>query len=234
MPRSCSQIRPHRCGELHLVQAKLRRAGVDFEYCAYGLRVPLPVGSPTIHLVNNYPLPWQRRYADCDYVACDPTVSRGLVTGTPMIWEDALFSGTPALWNDVRDAGIRVGWAQSAWSSPGDVRGLVTFARSDDPIDVLELEAVEHRLRWLVSLLHAVLSRRYLPAICPESEVRLTERERTVLRMCAAGLRGAAIAWELRVSERTVLFHMGNACRKLGAPTRASAVATAALLGFLW
>ncbi|PLY39491.1 hypothetical protein CSZ94_26120 [Janthinobacterium sp. ROICE36] len=41
---------------------------LGFEYCAYGLRMPYPVSGPKTMLLNNYPAPWQARYASENYL----------------------------------------------------------------------------------------------------------------------------------------------------------------------
>lgn len=47
-------------GVFSVVEEVARELG--FEYCAYGLRVPLPVSNPRTHLRSNYPEAWRRRY----------------------------------------------------------------------------------------------------------------------------------------------------------------------------
>ncbi len=61
----------------------------------------------------------------------------------------------------------------------------------------------------------------------------LTERERSVLRLVAAGLANKQIARSLSISERTVKFHVTSILRKLEADNRAQAVAVATQRGLL-
>jgi DNA-binding NarL/FixJ family response regulator len=61
----------------------------------------------------------------------------------------------------------------------------------------------------------------------------LTAREREVLELVASGLSNRAIGEELGVSEHTVKFHVRSLLDKLGADTRADAVARAARRGLL-
>jgi len=55
----------------------------------------------------------------------------------------------------------------------------------------------------------------------------LSTREKEVLRFLSDGLKNAAIANKLNISEATVRFHVSNILRKLGAANRAQAVAIA-------
>jgi DNA-binding NarL/FixJ family response regulator len=61
----------------------------------------------------------------------------------------------------------------------------------------------------------------------------LSARERSVVRLVAAGLSNRQIAQTLAISERTVKFHVTAILNKLGADNRAQAVALAAERGLL-
>jgi PAS domain S-box-containing protein len=59
----------------------------------------------------------------------------------------------------------------------------------------------------------------------------LTRREREVLTLLAAGLRGREVAERLILSPETIKSHVQNALAKLGRRTRAGGVATALITG---
>lgn len=61
----------------------------------------------------------------------------------------------------------------------------------------------------------------------------LTDRQRAVLRLIAAGLSNKQIARSLAISERTVKFHVTSILGKLQVENRAQAVATAVQRGLL-
>lgn len=61
----------------------------------------------------------------------------------------------------------------------------------------------------------------------------LTMREREVLQLIAQGLPNKSIAVELQISEHTVKFHVGSILGKLGASSRAEALARAARAGLI-
>jgi DNA-binding NarL/FixJ family response regulator len=62
---------------------------------------------------------------------------------------------------------------------------------------------------------------------------RLTERELEILRHVAAGHRNREIADELRISIKTVEFHLSNITMKLGVRSRTEAAVQATLKGML-
>jgi DNA-binding NarL/FixJ family response regulator len=69
--------------------------------------------------------------------------------------------------------------------------------------------------------------------IVQQGRGRLTEREREVLTLVAAGISNKGIARELHVSPNTVKFHIAAILEKLDAASRAEAVVAALRRGEL-
>jgi DNA-binding NarL/FixJ family response regulator len=94
--------------------------------------------------------------------------------------------------------------------------------------------AIEAAARGLVAFPEA-LSERLLgePAAVEEPLEPLTGREREVLELLSRGLPNKLIARELGISEHTVKFHVSSVFVKLGASSRAEAVALGARLGLI-
>lgn len=65
-------------------------------------------------------------------------------------------------------------------------------------------------------------------------EGNLTKREHDILQLIASGMSSKEIARHLGISIGGVNFHILNAMKKLGASTRAHAVARAIYLGMLF
>lgn len=72
-----------------------------------------------------------------------------------------------------------------------------------------------------------------LDALRAPRHLRITEREREILRLLADGLSNKAIGTRLGIAERTVKFHVGEILGRLGASNRAQAVAIAQQRGLL-
>jgi DNA-binding NarL/FixJ family response regulator len=67
----------------------------------------------------------------------------------------------------------------------------------------------------------------------PGRHSELSDRERSVLRLVAAGMSNKQIARSLTITERTVKFHVTSILNKLGVDNRAQAVAVALERGLL-
>ena len=101
-----------------------------------------------------------------------------------------------------------------------------------------ELAAAARRLAAGESILHPASATDLLQQLRHDSDAapspeRLTLREAEVLQAVSAGLTNKAIALKLGVSEHTVKFHMSAAMGKLGAASRAEAVALAIQRGLI-
>ena len=196
---------------------------LGFEHCAYGSREPLPITPPRTLLLNSYEHGWQHRYVQAGYLHIDPVVAHGVTHATPVVWSDALFRRCPQMWEEARSFELAVGWSQSSFDSRGNA-GLLSLSRSHEPLGPTELREKDPALRWLVNVAHLALSAALLNSQEPTSAA-LTEREDEVLRWTADGKTSPEIAEILCVSVNTVNFHVKHALAKLGAATKASAVA---------
>jgi len=101
-----------------------------------------------------------------------------------------------------------------------------------------ELAEATRRLAAGESILHPATTTALLQQLRHESPYppppeRLTPREAEVLQAVSAGLTNKAIALKLGVSEHTVKFHLSAAMSKLGAASRAEAVALAIQRGLI-
>ncbi|MDP9325612.1 MAG: response regulator transcription factor [Candidatus Dormibacteraeota bacterium] len=148
------------------------------------------------------------------------------------------------------DAGLTAIEALSADRHPVPVLALLDGASTEDALmagayGVLPAGVDEARIAAALQVLGqglAVLGREELRRmVAPEpptgaGEVpveRLTSRESEVLQLLALGLTNAEIAARLRISAHTAKFHVGAVLGKLGARSRADAVARAARLGWI-
>jgi DNA-binding CsgD family transcriptional regulator len=205
---------------------------LGFDFCAYGLRAPLPLANPKMILLNNYPAEWRALYEQKKYIHIDPSVLHGRRSRTPVVWSDKLFAETPELWNEAKSFGLRVGWAQSTINVSG-VAGMLTLARPQETLREPELQIIETRLRWLAQVSHTAMSQALGQKLGLGTQNRLTDREIEVLKWTADGKTSSEISTILSISDHTVNFHVKNAISKLGVTNKTAAVVQAAVLGML-
>jgi DNA-binding CsgD family transcriptional regulator len=206
---------------------------LGFEHCAYGIRIPIPVTKPKILMFNNYPAQWRERYMAADYIRTDPTVRHGKHSREPLVWDDKVFEQTPELWEEARSYGLSHGWAQSSLDSFG-IGGMLTLARSHEPLSGPELRRQEQKMRWLVNIAHLSFSSAINARHSSEHGDLLTERELEVLKWSADGKSAHEISIILSLSKNTVDFHIKNAIAKLHAPNKTAAVVRAVMRGLLY
>lgn len=220
-------------GDAHAVfhQVELAANKLGFDRLAYGFQPAYPLTNRHITVISNYPLAWQRRYAEAGYLHIDPTVAHGRRSTTPLVWSDAVFASTPTLWAEAQAHGLRVGWAQSCLDDVGSA-GMLTLCREHPPLSEAELDAHESHLRWLVQVAHHAFSKVFVQQSAGLLHA-LTAREREVLQWAADGKSSQDIAEILTVSKSAVDFHIKNAMHKLQTSNKTAAVARAVLLGML-
>lgn len=205
---------------------------LDFEYCAFGMHLPLPISKPKVFMMNNYREAWQQRYQQQNYWAIDPTVAHGKRSVLPLCWSENIFANCRPFWEEANAHGLRAGWAQSCHDAKG-VGGLLTLARSDDDLSSKELEKNSLKMSWLAQTAHESMARIILPKLLPELPIDLSVREIEVLRWTADGKTSGDISAIIGISERTVNFHLNNVMVKLGVYNKTAAAVKAAMLGLL-
>jgi LuxR family transcriptional regulator, quorum-sensing system regulator SolR len=205
---------------------------LGFDHCSYGIRSPLPISDPKIMVFDNYNEYWRMRYNQMNYFTVDPTVKHGMSSLLPLVWSDGVFAQARNFWEDARGQGLCHGWAQPC-RDPAGTTGMLSVARSHEPLTEQELQDKVPRLVWITQVLHVKMTELTVNKLLPDREVRLSGREREIIRWTAEGKSAGEIAEILRLSERTVNFHIGNVVHKLNAANKTAAAVRASMLGLL-
>jgi LuxR family transcriptional regulator, activator of conjugal transfer of Ti plasmids len=209
-----------------------RRLG--FRWFAYlHLTLDLPI------LVSSYPSSWTSRYFDLRYQQLDPVVGRARLEHDLFCWASS--ASVPAgtseqrrFFEEAMTFGIRSGITMPIRAGFG--RTAAFTLATDEPTTLTERIVSESRdLVQLAGLyfhthLTIKLKRRSAPRV---TENILTQRERQCLAWAAHGKTAADIAVLIGIAPRTVVFHLENARRKLGAASIAQGVAEALRRGLL-
>ena len=204
---------------------------LGFEFCSFGVRAPAMDATPRELWSTTYPAHWTTRYFGNNYLAIDPVVQHARRHTTPFVWSDVSFEDQRPFWEEARASGARYGWALGMHGRHGET-GLVSLARSAEPLSQAELADVDAKLVWLSCLSHEIINTLFVREVLPPLPT-LSERERDVLRWTAMGKTCEEIGVILGIATRTVTFHVTSLLAKLDAVNKTHAVAKAAMLKLL-
>lgn len=170
---------------------------------------------------------WLRRYQEAGHAVNDPVMKHVCKSTLPVFWDDA-GRAEPGniVFGEARDHGLAHGVTVTV-SVPGGQRALMSFSARQRPKEtgtqrlmvagLVQLSA--HYVHEAVRIVENARHAETLPA--------LTVRERDCLQWAAIGKTSWEMAQILKISERTVVFHLTNAASKLGAVNRRQAVVRA-------
>jgi DNA-binding CsgD family transcriptional regulator len=179
---------------------------------------------------------WGQRYSQANYAAIDPVLGACSRSIVPLVWhrQPAPPERATALFmDDARQHGLGTGMTCSIIGSRGELAFLSLTTADDRQRERRTVERHVSQGCMLMSYVHEGLRRLDSAQRAPAPAIRLSAREREVLTWVGAGKTSWEIARILGLSERTAIFHVDNAMKKLATRTRSQAVARAVALGLI-
>jgi LuxR family transcriptional regulator, quorum-sensing system regulator BjaR1 len=213
---------------IQLFEAEIKACGFH-AYIMAGLPSP-GTSLSDLTVANGWPPEWFDIYTRENFSAMDPVPKFGASTVQPFEWSEARYdkeSNRAAHLVMTRATEFRLmqGYCIPLhYDGGGAVISMATEQLNIDPVAKSALQLIgvyaHNRIRSLGR---------------PNQQKRdgLTAREREVLRWVADGKTSWEVSVILRISERTVKFHLIQASRKLNAVNRTSAVAKALARGLI-
>jgi DNA-binding CsgD family transcriptional regulator len=190
-------------------------------------------GATPVHSVNiNFPREWVSEYMSKNFLQEDSVVLENFRSFAVQTWsiarkrryrkKEITFLGL--------DFGLRECCTHGAGPMAGGSHGsMFCFAGRSmqcTPRDQAVLEV-------LAPHLHMVLSEIHRKTLHTNKSMILSSREKEVIEWLQQGKSSWEISSILKISERTVNFHVGNILRKLDVVNRAQAIAVAARFGLI-
>ncbi|MCK1479467.1 autoinducer binding domain-containing protein [Bradyrhizobium sp. 197] len=208
---------------------------LGFQQFAY-----LCLSGDTPTLISSYPKSWTSRYFHLEYQQLDPVIIRARVERDLFSWggEARAPSGSRAqrqFFDEAATFGIRSGITVPIRGGFGRMAAF-TLATNDREIDLEHLVGEWSDVVHQAGLyFHAHVAARLGAPFPTEQDhgAKLTQRERQCLAWTAQGKTVASIAVLVAIAPRTVVFHLENARRKLGAASIAQCIAIALRRGLL-
>jgi LuxR family transcriptional regulator, quorum-sensing system regulator SolR len=205
--------------------------GLDRFVCA----AVLPIDTdplPETRAIGTMPEAWQREYAVMKYWTVDPVMRQVIASQEPVHWAPLMKEATDAervVFERARFFGAVDGVTVGVVGVKG-LRSVVTFAARTPLNPTLGDRAL---LRHIAIAVH----HRWSAIVPSEGELEaarrldISTREMECLILLREGKTNPQIAEALRITPRTVQFHLGNIAEKLGARGRTDIVARALALG---
>ena len=182
---------------------------------------------------TNYPPAWIHRYQEAGHTHIDPVVRRRAVSHLPVYWDEAArHSGHNRVFHEAREHGLTDGITVPVCGPQGE-RALLSLASSTAGNAAPKERLVMAGLVVLTALHLQEAVQRLSASGGGQTLPSLTARELECLRWAAAGKTSSEIAANLTIAERTVIFHIANATKKLGAANRRQAVVRALSMGLI-
>jgi LuxR family quorum sensing-dependent transcriptional regulator len=209
------------------LNASFRAVAAQFGFSDYAGGQLEPYDPKKPFLLYNWPKTWLELCAAQGFATDDVAVREALRSPEPFTWTEiqARFPGVSAR---IFAACTEFGWTEGfvvPVHGPGAARGVVSLAGSGP----LLAGPARHAMEAIA--LSAYERARELGDGRASATESFTRREQEVLALIAAGHNDGEIAAALGVSKTTAHFHAENTRRKLGAATRAHAVALAITRG---
>lgn len=204
--------------------------GLGFDKFIFGCLLPTSYVNPKVVVLNGYPADWRAHYEKQRYLGCDPTVIHCLKNLTPVIWDDMVFgdkkSAPARVMSEASDFGICSGVSLPIHGTGSDW-GMLSLATGAGHSRTRS--KITKGLPCAQALLPYVYEKvlDFEKAADKNLTVSLTNREKECLLWTADGKTSWEISQILKVSERTVIFHLQNVTRKLSVTNRPHAVARA-------
>jgi len=209
---------------------------LGFSQFAYrAVRVPW---NPEVPFYStNYPQSWARRYTQQDYGSLDPVVIGAGDALLPFEWDaDEIGRSATKSQRTFLDEGKEFGiCAGITIPIHGRANEFATFTvTTDETHRNIRKQFVSYEALLIPIALHFHVAANKRGGVKKKPAlVRLTPRERECLLWTARGKSAWEVGEILRISERTAVFHLTNATRKLGAVNKTHAAAKAAVLGLI-
>lgn len=210
---------------------------IGFRYCTY--HITKVAGWGGHYFVTTYPDGWVRHYAERNYVSIDPVVIYGPRHQLPFTWQEVarpeeMTALQRQIFKEAAEVGIIDGMSIPIHGRNGEYAGVALVPDGDSHRARMDVVNSQRHLAHLYSLYyHNHTSSHLLESYLKRERPRLTPREREVLTWVARGKSSWEVSTILSVSERTVLYHIENAKRKLDVSSRTHLVVKALMANLI-
>ncbi|MBL8643823.1 MAG: autoinducer binding domain-containing protein [Rhodospirillaceae bacterium] len=189
-----------------------------------------------IHMTNRPD--WGARYITQNYSKCDPVVRQCFVNRAPIAWTEEFMSTIRSsdegrMMEDAWENGLKRGYTIPIHGPGGELGMMMLSCRENDQEFLRLMDEYEYDLQVMAYQFHDILKRNVQRRAKAPPPVPLTEREIEILKWTIDGKTAWEIGQILKISERTVNFHLQNVMNKFGVHNKTHAAAKAVSYGLI-
>lgn len=181
---------------------------------------------------------WVAHYLEQGYAQIDPIVRSCTEKRLPLVWNDMFKANSrnaleDQMMRDAREFGVHKGLSIPIHGPRGEF-GMISLY--SDVSDAAFERAANHRKYDALTIAyqyHDAIQTALREAPLAPPPVPLTERELEILKWTVAGKTAWEIGTILKISERTVNFHIQNVLEKFGVHNKTHAAAKAVNMGLI-
>ncbi len=186
--------------------------------------------------MTNQPERWVAQYVEQGYTHSDPVVRDCLAARLPIRWTDsyranARTAAESRMMDDARENGVRRGLTIPIHGPGGEFGLLGLYSQLSDQDFLRVTDETKFDAQVIAYHFHDAVRRTLVAEQAVPLPIPLTEREVEILRWTAAGKTAWEIGGILKISERTVNFHIRNVMEKFGVHNKTHAAAKAMGMG---
>ncbi|MGF1770518.1 LuxR family transcriptional regulator [Enterovibrio makurazakiensis] len=202
---------------------------IGLEYYLLGYTSAESMTSPSTTIIDNYPPKWRETYEKEKLAQHDPTVDYCLNQNAPIIWEQLNCAPLKRDQKNVmcraNDYGLKTGFSIPLHGVHSEF-GMFSFGSSEQEKSP-SFEAIQK-----AQIIAPALMDKFKD-FDERVGINLTKREKECLLWVSEGKSSWEISIIIGCSERTVVFHLGNATNKLVCTNRYQAVSKAIIIGLI-
>jgi DNA-binding CsgD family transcriptional regulator len=188
--------------------------------------------------LSNLKAEWVAHYLESDYAHIDPVVRTCTEARLPIRWDERFKANSRSqfetqMMEDAWENGLRRGLTIPIHGPRGE---LGIFSLNSDLSDAefhKVSEAKKYELQILAYHFHDTIQRKLKADKVTTLPVPLTEREVEILKWTVEGKTAWEVGAILKISERTVNFHLQNVMEKFGVHNKTHAATKALHMGLL-
>jgi len=206
-------------------------ARYELKHVAYlGVNLPVCNHPDNYYVATTYSPKWLARYTSANYVSIDPIVRLGMQRVSPLDWQE--IDRSQRHLQDFFDDASQAGLAPNGMTIPvrgihGETALFSVNAEIQDRNWPAYRKTYMRDFQVIACSFHEHVLRR--EKILPPT-IELSPRQLEVLKWAALGKTEWEVGAIMRLSTRTVKYHMAGAFARLGTPNKVSAVARAVRL----